>query len=752
MRILSMTATFGKLRGARLELGEGFHVIEAPNEGGKSTWCAFLRAMFYGIPTRERDKQGYIAEKNRYQPWSGGAMEGEMELLWKEREVTLRRGSKGGNPFCTFSAVYTDTGEAVPGLTGENCGEVLLGVSREVYERSAFLGQGSTAIRHDAELERRIAALVSSGEEGVSFTEAERKLKEWCRRRRYHKFGMIPQMEEELAQGAAMLTQQEQARNQAEEAQREIERLTVQKGELSAGLERYKRAENRGKREKYQAAQESLRMAQGAVAALASALGQTPDSEQLRGAQGNLAYYNTLEANRRVAEGQLPAAQAAAAAAREQAQDERFPGMNPDEAWQKASRDRDRAVAKPPRSVLFAGTVLASVAALLWLVALALLGLSGKQTPPWMYGVLGGAAGLAGTLWFLRTRERKAWRSATQALLNRYGVSEPEEMLARANRYRERGMLARELERKVETLEASVGDLARQKEELFQALLVLVRSFEPSVTDSFGISAALSKGLSLQEKHTAAQIRLEGAKMLAESLPKPEEGLVEYLDLDGETPGEISPDQLAAQLAAVEGELARWKNDLARITGERNTLGDRNLFLARREALQEEYQRRQEEYEALTVALEGLNEANSTLQARFSPALNASAGRILCALTGGRYEKIGLNRQFEAEARETGGTLPRSTLLLSKGTAEQVYLAVRMAVCAMALPTDDPAPLVLDDVLAAFDNQRLGLALDYLLELALERQILLFSCHSRERAYLEKKDAAAVQIKITPTF
>ena len=41
MKIRSMTAIFGKLDRARLELGDGLNLIYAPNEGGKSTWCAF---------------------------------------------------------------------------------------------------------------------------------------------------------------------------------------------------------------------------------------------------------------------------------------------------------------------------------------------------------------------------------------------------------------------------------------------------------------------------------------------------------------------------------------------------------------------------------------------------------------------------------------------------------------------------------------------------------------------------------------
>ena len=74
MLIRRMTATFGKLREQTLELQEGLNILQAPNETGKSTWCAFLLAMLYGVNTKERDRSGVLADKNHYAPWSGGSM------------------------------------------------------------------------------------------------------------------------------------------------------------------------------------------------------------------------------------------------------------------------------------------------------------------------------------------------------------------------------------------------------------------------------------------------------------------------------------------------------------------------------------------------------------------------------------------------------------------------------------------------------------------------------------------------------
>ena len=59
MIVRKMTASFGVLQNRTLELSPGLNIIEAPNEYGKTTWCAFLRAMLYGIDTAQRGRAGH---------------------------------------------------------------------------------------------------------------------------------------------------------------------------------------------------------------------------------------------------------------------------------------------------------------------------------------------------------------------------------------------------------------------------------------------------------------------------------------------------------------------------------------------------------------------------------------------------------------------------------------------------------------------------------------------------------------------
>ena len=205
MDILHLTGTFGRLDHSELSLSPGLNVLYAPNETGKSTWGAFIRTMLYGLSTRER---GPLADKNRYAPWTGATMQGRMDLTTHGDACTLLRETRrAASPLGEFSCTYTGTGTPVPGITGQNAGEVLLGVPREVFERSAFIGQNALAVDQDAELERRIAALITTGEEETSYTESYDRLKKQLNRRRHNKTGLIPALERETDQLRAALAE-----------------------------------------------------------------------------------------------------------------------------------------------------------------------------------------------------------------------------------------------------------------------------------------------------------------------------------------------------------------------------------------------------------------------------------------------------------------------------------------------------------------------------------------------------------------
>ena len=685
MKIKTMTATFGKLQGERLTLEPGLNVITAPNEGGKSTWCAFLKAMFYGIDTRDRDRKGHLADKNRYQPWSGAPMEGEITLEWQGQDITIRRGPRGNVPFGSFSAVYTGTEEPVPGLTADTCGQMLLGVGREVYERSAFIGQsGTLAIRSAPELEARIAALVSSGEEDVSYSQVERQLKEWLNRRKVNKsVGRIPQLEEEQAELARSAGELSQLNDQLNQLEGERAQAARKHAFCTRQLALHKAIAQRKLDLQYTQARTDEAQAQAQLNALLSEqarFGPIPSRDALKRAQGELAFLKALEPEIRQGQEELALAQQALERARQAAQDDHFPGMTGEEAVRKGERDSESyrsGMAK--KAAGKRNFILLQAAGLLAGAALAIF------SPFWWLGPIAYVLCAAASA--------TAGQAAQQVRMIQGGLKDRQ------------------------------ARLENSRQELFR----FVHTFAPEVKELFGVSAALSRALNLGERETLARSKLEGAQRLTQALQaQGGRELTEETPLSQPT---LSLEQAAQETGQLQVELERLDRALNQARGKQQALGDPAILSARLEQVEEELERRRREYQAISIAMETLQQANAQLQQRFSPQLNRAAGALLSRLTGGKYHALSLDKELEASASGERDVLPHSALYLSKGTVDQIYLAVRLAVCDLCLPD---APLVLDEALAAFDDVRAKRALELLQELSEQRQILLFSCHNRE--------------------
>ena len=726
MKIKTMTATFGKLQGERLTLEPGLNVITAPNEGGKSTWCAFLKAMFYGIDTRDRDRKGHLADKNRYQPWSGAPMEGEITLEWQGQDITIRRGPRGNVPFGSFSAVYTGTEEPVPGLTADTCGQMLLGVGREVYERSAFIGQsGTLAIRSAPELEARIAALVSSGEEDVSFSQVERQLKEWLNRRKVNKsVGRIPQLEEEQAELARSAGELSQLNDQLNQLEGERAQAARKHAFCTRQLALHKTIAQRKLDLQYTQARNDEAQAQAQLNALLSEqarFGPIPSRDALKRAQGELAFLKALEPEIRQGQEELTLAQQALERAHQATQDDHFPGMTGEEAVRKGERDSESyrsGMAK--KAAGKRNFILLQATGLLAGAALAIFG------PFWWLGPIAYVLCAAASA-LVFANGTKAARQAAK-ILERYGVDDVDEITALAGNYQQRMAAADQAAQQVRMIQGGLKDRQARLENSRQELFRFVHTFAPEVKELFGVSAALSRALNLGERETLARSKLEGAQRLTQALQaQGGRELTEETPLSQPT---LSLEQAAQETGRLQVELERLDRALNQALGKQQALGDPAILSARLEQVEEELERRRREYQAISIAMETLQQANAQLQQRFSPQLNRAAGALLSRLTGGKYHALSLDKELEASASGERDVLPHSALYLSKGTVDQIYLAVRLAVCDLCLPD---APLVLDEALAAFDDVRAKRALELLQELSAQRQILLFSCHTREK-------------------
>ena len=724
MKIREMNATFGKLKNATLTLEPGLNCIYAPNESGKSTWSHFLRVMLYGINTRDRSP---LADKHRFAPWAGWAMGGKMDLVTDEGEaITLRRDTVRANaPMGSFSCTYTDTATPVAGIGKENAGEVLLGVGQEVFERSAFIRHSALVVDKDAELERRIASLITTGEEEISFSEVHGRLKKQLNRRRHNKTGLLPAVETELAALQTQLAHIEDLRRQAYEAQQLLQQYGQQRQELEEQRTLWKQRTLQDAARKVAAAEEAAKEAAGRVALLREAYPSLPDNATLSAMEG---HYAALQAAlNRANQGQETVAKARRSleeARHAWEEHELFP------AKEESLRQQMEAMVAPkmPSPAWWVAPVLAEVGCG---VAIYFYLQANTDT-------LFGAAIAAGVA---------ALGSAIAILARSYSVKKRQAAVAQQQRALEAQMAtylplmeawavsSAELERS----QMQAESLRQQALSEAKALLEMLRPYAPA-EDAGGVQMALH---TLRQQKTRMQGAEEAQKkaelqrdVLTQSLP---EGALEAANLPQAEPS-LSKETVAERLPRVMSMEQSARSRLDTLTGQLRSMGEAEEIRFRLKEKESERSALQEEYDAVAMAMEVLDEANTTLQNRFSPALGARSAEIFRRLTAGRYEKVLLSRDFSLETEEEAGGTAHSVHLLSQGAADQLYLAVRLAICDMVLPEDKSAPLILDDALLSFDEDRLHAALEYLVEESKRRQILLFSCQRREQEYLEGRE------------
>lgn len=667
MQLLHANATYGKLDQARLDLQPGLNVICAPNEGGKSTWCRFLLAMFYGLNTRQR---GDLADKNRFQPWSGSLMQGKLELSVGDKELTLsRRTQRPDAPLGVFSCTYSGTDTPVPGLDAARCGETLLGVPQSVYQRCAFIPSGSLAIDADADLERRISALISTGDEKISFSQVESRLKKQLRQRKYNRSGSIPLLEAEIAGLRA--------------AQQEAQTLTGQLENLQQQLSQAREDQARRRQARLQVAQAALREKESCLQAL-------PDSSDLQRINQQLGAVRSLGDQVQQAQEAVSRQESAIEAQLQEL------NRNPLHPMTKAQLEAQLQI-QPPTPP--------QVAQLLISLALGLCG--------------------GGFLWYEIDRPQVLWLCLACAVT----------ALAAGN-------FLRLLIRRIRLQQSRRRELSRQEE-----LRKLAESYLPALEELEAQRALLrqkqqilsdgDRRLRTQLSDLLSQVsRWDDSVQSAGDIRRFVRETAQNRDRLAQELHQAQTQLLQAQMSDADDTVTHLQQQIAQVQGRLDAGRDAQALGDQISRLEEELVRQQAEYDALRLSLDALQAANTTLQNRFSPELGRRAAEIFADMTGSTWSHILLDREFHLSAESGSDPTRRSVQLLSAGTADQLYLAVRLAICEMILPPEQNPPLILDDALLTFDDARLSTTLDYLTQLGAQRQILLFTCQGREAALL----------------
>lgn len=673
MRLISIQGHFGCFSGEKITFDTGFCRRILPNGWGKSTLCAFVRVMLYGLNTGRRDTAAALSDKTKYIPHDGQAMSGRLTLEYQKRRIVILRTTGRGGPMQDFEAFYEDTGEKCEFLNAKNCGETLLGVSEEVFRSSAFV-DGEEMMRPSSELAEKIVSLAQTGETSARGDEAVKRLERWrLDLNSGNGHGVVPSLENELKKAEGRLA--EAAALEQEIAALEAENQRA--AEEVAGLERaYEDAYRKNAGEKADEQNRLTILRRESERRISTLRRGLPDEETIRKASDALFSYEGAVRLEREKREVLPPAitetqQAITALDREEHEEE----------IENNRRQRPRI----SWALIVIGLLLAFAAAGSAVFHTNWGAHSDKI--PYILSLL-------------------AVLSIFFAFLGSVPKKEPG---------RDYEGERTELRAHLDAMEKEQQMAASVLNDAYEALLAAAGEIRPVQTIEEAAEVVRDKRSDLQALRRE-QDRLQD---IVYQLQKVKPGDAAHAE------GRRQLEEKRAALRAAQKSMQAGVQSAARLQGRLQTLGSRESIARECGRIRAEIAEAERKSEDVQTALRIIREEQAGLSARVSPTIARLAAEFLDAMTGGALTEVCIEQGLTPRAAGADGRL-LGALQLSSGMRDQLYLAFRLAVCE-TLPADEPIPLILDDPFVTFDSNRMARGEKLLHQLAKHRQVILLT-------------------------
>lgn len=314
-------------------------------------------------------------------------------------------------------------------------------------------------------------------------------------------------------------------------------------------------------------------------------------------------------------------------------------------------------------------------------------------------------------------------------------LSARRKQLADVERREELRERAKELKAEEGKHRRAIVGLKRRKNALFQAVdCADEQAFRRLAADQEKAAELKEKREAISREITAAIGRHDTEENFA-TLLAPES--IGRLDTAWEEmTGELDELQEALKLLSEERGVLNSEQDAL---AEDQSLAECQLDLSLVENRLAEARQAWREHATVNRVLERIR---AEYEADRQPETLAEASKYMAKLTGGQYTRIWTPLANDILLVETkdGESLPVD--VLSRGTREQLFLSVRMALVATFARRGVNLPMVLDDVLVNFDAVRAKRAAEVLCEFAAGgHQLLLFTCHEHMWEMFKSLDA-----------
>ena len=749
--------SFGKLKGKKINFSDGINIIEGANESGKSTVCAFIQFMFFGLPAKTADKLRYIS-------WDTSLASGSIVIKDKglryriEREVVCSTTEDGKYLFREKCGIY-DAETNMICFKSQSPGEVFFGVSSSVFESTAYIRQTANSQLETSALGDEAENILFSGNERINTNQALSKL-DGARVFLLHKNkkgGKIFDLEEKrnliderlktaqncesdiisLEGSHRVLTERsEHIKKRTQELQNELseyERYCVKKSYLFRKSEKEKLAQE----------DEQLRMLKNPIEHENIAIAEPAFIDMLDQKQSEL----SLAASR-LNDSRKELKESVDKIKKMGDKLSIFANLGAEDAEQRDMlvQNIETAQTKMEHCKLIAMILgLCSVFSII-------LTLIFRNIPaiPDLIKYLSVTTCLlfATAAAYVIFMKKHDYAIEIENICHQFNCGGYEEFKELIKASSENEAYMNILQGIRDEKKSKMNALAEELDALSANVIALLQDANFRIFENAPVSLtkAIEKCRETQSKIQALEVSMAEHRANIENT---ENKLFEYskdylkeayhAQYDEQAMEDFPLREKKQELNTLTEKLGTYTNRLHQIEVELSALRavstDPTAIAEEIAILENEIDELTNKWSAYMLAIEALNSASGKLREGISPKIAKNASKLFSAMTEGKYDSIGLDTDFALSFSD--GNMMRDAACLSAGTSDLAYICLRMALIELLYKRSVP-PFLFDESFARMDDGRMEKVLTLIHKYAQRNyQSILFTCHSREKTAMQ---------------
>ncbi len=707
--------SFGKLSNVGITLDDKVTVITGKNEAGKSTVSSFIKYMLYGF---ENTKKQNLSEndKKKYMSWSGEDVSGEMTFENGENEMFTAVRHTGKRS--TNTIVGSD---GLP-VTSDDAGQYFLGVNESCYKKTAFIGSSVSSFTDDGELSMALRNMVYNADEKQDSDKALKRLEEL---RKFYlgkaeRSGRIFELEKELALLIEERDKWKDGHKKLLSAEHDLKKISSiikeNKERLSLLNEEKQNLEYKkamAKLENIIEAKKKVDDSQGIYASVYKLMQNgdfLPTEEYLDSIKALLSRIDEIKSA--IGERQT--------------------------AFVRAKENVDRILSDKSLVEIFARLDREGLTSEELLSRISAIEAQRKKAKKLaiIFTVL--VITLPAAIFFYIKASKAS--EELKKIAENFGCGSIETLTSRLSSSSSFAEVQAQAKRFADECESNLLQKKKELDEKNDELAALLAKAGVGIENADEYVCNLSEWLdktailkqNCREAFSAynaliSGVDVEALRVMADKYDEAkdkqdEKSLMQKIAFYTQSIDALIPKEreLEKNAAVLSGTLPKPAEIQSKIL-----------------SIEENLKEMKTKHNAIVLAIETLERASESMKSEVAPKIVAETSRLFGEITDGKYRGLYTDSEMNLSFLSSDDADVKEAGYLSTGTIDAAYICLRIALCKF-LYKEKPT-LVFDDAFSHMDDERLAKTLSFIEELSNEFQIVILSCHDREKRFFDEK-------------